>query len=108
MAMVRHIIDVVGRDVNGPDQPPGRRETMHFGTRICYIPGSSMTDHDTDTRELTWLLLGRGADPAPALIVTEQYEYPRFTQNVEDWMAQRGRGGPKQLKKDGARNCCVQ
>jgi hypothetical protein len=88
IAMVHYLLDVVKLDVNAPDQPAGRNAVMHNGTPICYIPGSDITD--TDTRELTWLLLDRGADPTPALVVAEQSLYPRFIKYVEEWKAQHG------------------
>jgi hypothetical protein len=88
IAMVHHLLDVVGIDVNAPDQPSGGQRPMHYGTPICYIPGSEMPD--TDTRELTWLLLNRGADPTPAFKVAELCDYLRFVQYVEDWNAQQG------------------
>lgn len=96
MAMVRHLLNTVGLDVNGPDGPPNLRKPWLKGTPICYIPGSAVCD--TDTRELTWLLLDRDADPTPAL-TTFNVSYCRdFEQNVEEWKAQRDRGGSK---------CCV-
>jgi hypothetical protein len=67
---------------------------MRKGTSICFNPGSDMPD--TDTRELTWLLLDRRADPTPALQVAEDFEYPRFAKFVEEWIAQRDWGGAKQ------------
>lgn len=78
MAMVRHLLDVVGLDVNAPDQPVRTKVLpMRVGTPICYIPSSAMPG--VDTRDLTWLLLDRGADPTPALEIAE-----RECQGLED------------------------
>jgi hypothetical protein len=103
VAMVFYLLDVVRLDVNANDQPPGRSELMQYGTPICYIPRSSTTD--TDTRELTLLLLDRGADPTPALKAAELNNYPRFAQYIEEWTARRGGGGSEQGYGG---NCCVQ
>jgi hypothetical protein len=69
MAMVLHLLDVVKLDVNAPDQPAGGMIPQRIGTPICYIPGSAPSMRDT--RELTWLLLDRGADPTPALEIAQ-------------------------------------
>lgn len=67
MAMVHYLLDVVGLGVNSPDQPVGSKILpMHNGTPICYI---SDVIRGRDNRELTWLLLDRGADPTDALRV---------------------------------------
>jgi len=96
MAMVRHLLDVVGLDVNAPDQPVGSKILpMRLGTPICYIPGSAMLERDT--RELTWLLLDRGADPTPALEIAKR-DYPKFAEDVKAWKAKQG----------GDCKCCVQ
>jgi Arc/MetJ family transcription regulator len=92
MDMVRHLIEVVKIDVNAPDRPKGASSAL--GTPICYIPASAMLD--TDTRELTWLLLDAGADPGQALELART-ECERFVKVVEAW--RRERGGWK---------CCVQ
>jgi hypothetical protein len=92
MEMVRHLIDVVGFDVNAPDQPAGCRygsSPGRNGTPICYIPGSGMLERDT--RELTWMLLDRGADPAPALKWAVVCDYPKFAEDVEAWKTARGK-----------------
>lgn len=96
MAMVLHLLDVVKIDVNALDQPPGRMLPMRMGTPICYIPGSAMLVRDT--RELTWLLLDRGADPTPGLKYAAMVDYPKFIEDVEAWKAE----------KRGVNNCCVQ
>ena len=98
MNMVRHLLDVVKLDVNAPDQPAsGPRLREHYGTPICYIPNSKMLERDT--RDLTWLLLDRGADPTPAINVAKSW-YSKFVENVEAWNAQ------KKEKDHG--KCCVQ
>ncbi|KFY81731.1 hypothetical protein V498_08699 [Pseudogymnoascus sp. VKM F-4517 (FW-2822)] len=96
MAMVHHLLDVVGLNVNAPDQPVGSTVLpMHLGTPICYIPGSAMLERDT--RELTWLLLDRGADPTPALEIAKR-DYPNFAEDVKAWKAKQGDDS----------KCCVQ
>jgi hypothetical protein len=95
MAMVLHLLDVVKLDVNAPDQPAGSTIRRRLGTPICYIPGSAMLMRDT--RELTWMLLDRGADPTPALKIAQD-DYPKFIEDVEAWKAQKGSGN----------KCCVQ
>ena len=97
MAMVRHLLDVVGLDVNALDQPAGGNLPNRNGTPICYIPGSRMLERDT--RELTWLLLDRGADPTPALEVAKLGGYTRFAEDVEAW---------KKAQQGDDRKCCVQ
>lgn len=97
MAMVRHLIDVVKLDVNAPDQPPCSQIPMRNGTPICYIPGSAMLQRDT--RELTWLLLDRGADPAPALELAKGEGYIKFAEDVQAWTKE---------KKSNDRKCCLQ
>ncbi|KAL6706971.1 hypothetical protein ACN47E_004921 [Coniothyrium glycines] len=95
--MVRHLIDKVKIDVNAPDQPAGSDVPGNYnGTPICYIPGSQMLERDT--RELTWLLLDRGADPTPAIEVAKACDYPKFIEDVEAWRAQENNG----------QRCCVQ
>ncbi|PVH99988.1 hypothetical protein DM02DRAFT_527931 [Periconia macrospinosa] len=97
MAMVRHLLDIVKIDVNAPDQPAGSNIPGDYnGTPICYVAGTPMLD--TDTRELTWLLLDRGADPTPALEIARQNQYPRFAEDVKAWQEQN-----KTTQK-----CCVQ
>lgn len=96
MQMVRYLVDKVGLDVNESDQPQeGRQLPGRHGTPICYIPG---TVGGMDTRELTWYLLDRGADPTPALKIAEQ-DYPQFIEDFEAWKVQR---------KAGESKCCVQ
>lgn len=95
MAMVRHLVDVVGIDVNAPDQPPGRELGGFWGTPICYIAKSYGLD--TDTRELAWFLLDRGADPTPALDIAKSTEHVKFIADVEAWRA----------KQPDRRKCCA-
>ncbi|KAF2683290.1 hypothetical protein K458DRAFT_478242 [Lentithecium fluviatile CBS 122367] len=95
MAMVRHILHVEGFDVNARDRPQGSSFGGRNGTPICYLTSSGMLERDT--RELTWLLLDRGADPTPALSYAKT-EYPKFVEDVEAWR--------KLPRVD--RRCCVQ
>ncbi|OBT63843.1 hypothetical protein VE03_06645 [Pseudogymnoascus sp. 23342-1-I1] len=89
MAMVRHLLDVFGLDVNAPDQPLGIEVLpRQRGTPTCYIPDSTMLVRDT--RELTWLLLDRGADPTPALEIARG-EYRIFAEDVEAWKGKQAR-----------------
>jgi hypothetical protein len=115
MAMVHYLLDVVGLDVNAPDQPVGSKTLpMHSGTPICYI-----YDERTgrDNRELTWLLLDRGADPTDAL----RFAKPDsdFAEDVKAWKAWKekqggdGReakegGDRRKAKQGGDSKCCVQ
>lgn len=124
MAMVHYLLDVVGLDVNAPDQPVGSKTLpMHNGTPICYI-----YDERTgrDNRELTWLLLDKGADPTDAL----RYAKPDsdFAEDVKAWKAWKEKQGGdgweekqgcdrREAKEDGDRRkakqgddskCCVQ
>ena len=97
MDMVYHLLDVLKLDVNAPDRAPGDTRGMSsaYGTPICYISGSFRPD--LETCELTWLLLDRGADPAPALKDAEGHA--PFLEDVKAWKSRHsGRG----------RNCCVQ
>ncbi|KAH7091200.1 hypothetical protein FB567DRAFT_268347 [Paraphoma chrysanthemicola] len=95
MAMVLHLLDVVKLDVNAPDQPVDAKVPNRLGTPICYIPGSGTSVEDT--RELTWLLLDRGADPTPALKIAQD-EYPQFIEDVKAWRARKG----------DSNKCCIQ
>ncbi|OBT81589.1 hypothetical protein VE02_09999 [Pseudogymnoascus sp. 03VT05] len=84
MAMVHYLLDVVGLDVNAPDQPVGTKLLpMHSGTPICYI--SDAMD-GRDHRGLTWLLLDRGADPTDALRFAKP-DYSNFAEDVKAWKA---------------------
>ncbi|KAJ4288955.1 hypothetical protein N0V90_011297 [Kalmusia sp. IMI 367209] len=87
MDMVRHLIDVVGLDVNAPDYPGGRKYQDRLGTPICYLAHEEGLHH---TKELTWLLLDRGADPTPGLEEAESSGHETFAKDVEAWKAQCG------------------
>ncbi|KAF2129708.1 hypothetical protein P153DRAFT_366220 [Dothidotthia symphoricarpi CBS 119687] len=102
--MVRYLLNVVGLDVNAPDRPPGCKKGMHsaWGTPICYIPGCGMPERDA--RELTWLLLDRGADPAPALQIAKEDGNAIFAEDVNAWKAQKGSEKEQKPKH----SCCLQ
>ena len=88
MDMVLHLLDVVGIDVNAPDQPPGSKTLpSRLGTPICYMPCSRV--ETVDTKTLTWLLLDRGADPTPAFEWAERY-HPEFMEDVKAWKKRQG------------------
>lgn len=115
MAMVHYLLDVVGLDVNAPDQPVGSKMLpMHCGTPICYISDAMVERHN---RELNWLLLDRGADPTDAL----RYAKPDsdFAEDVKAWKAWKEKqggdgweakqGGDRRKAKQGDNSkCCVQ
>lgn len=111
MQMVHHLLNVVRLDVNAPDQPPGQRYGMHnaWGTPICYIPGMGMPERDA--RELTWLLLDRGADPTPALKIANEDGNTTFVGDVDAWKAQNSREDQNNRNDQNGRDdrsCCVQ
>jgi hypothetical protein len=85
MDMVRHLIDVVGIDVNALDHPVGKKSQDRMGTPIVYVAYLDCFHH---TRELTWLLLDRGADPTPGLVEAKETGHPTFADDVEAWKAQ--------------------
>ncbi|KAF2485057.1 hypothetical protein BDY17DRAFT_95911 [Neohortaea acidophila] len=98
MAMVRHLVEDVGLDVNALDQPVTQKHvpTFHRGTPLCYVSDSEVIEglyrgHTViaDTRELTWYLLDQGADPTQALEVIKHSQHPTFAADVEMWRAQR-------------------
>jgi hypothetical protein len=93
--MVRHLIDNIELDVNALDQPPGPIVPMQRGTPIEYIPGSNILERDA--RDITWLLLERGADPTPAISFAKHC-YPKFIDDFEAWKRAR-KARPE---------CCVQ
>lgn len=96
MAMVLHLRDVVGIDVNAPDQPTESTALpTRLGTSICYIPSSKVATKDT--KDLTWLLLDRGADQTSAFEWAELY-HPEFMDYVKAWEKRQGN----------SRKCCVQ
>ena len=85
MNMERHLIDVVGIDVNALDHPVGKKRADRLGTPIVYVADLNDLDH---TRELTWLLLDRGADPTPGLVGAKDSGHVTFADDVEAWKAQ--------------------
>jgi len=97
---------VVRLNVNAPDQAPGCTKGMFsaWGTPLCYVPDAGMPQNDS--RELTWLLLDRGADPAPALEVGKDMHNWPFVENVKLWM-EKNPGEPAKRKGQG-RSCCMQ
>ena len=87
LAMVRHLIDNLKMDVNALVEPIG--VPNFFEAPIEYIPGSTV--RTGDTRDITWLLLDRGANPAPAYRMAKK-SYPKFIEDVEAW--KEAHGGP--------------
>ncbi|KAH6632899.1 hypothetical protein C7974DRAFT_391750 [Boeremia exigua] len=106
LELVRYLLDEVKLDVNAPDQEPGSTKGMSsaWGTPIAYVPGIGRPD--LDSRELTWLLLDRGADPAPALEVAREMEQKSFLADVAAWTQQNPDGPKKAQSRD--RSCSVQ
>jgi hypothetical protein len=102
MEMVRYLIDVVGLDVNALDRPAGRRWGGCLGTPICYVAGIAAVKHSV--RDIIWLLLDKGADPAPALKQAESPDYEVFAADVEAWKA----AGRSALQQGGISKCIVQ
>jgi hypothetical protein len=100
--MVRYLIDVVGLDVNALDRPAGRRLGGYWGTPICYVAEIAAVKHSI--RDITWLLLDRGADPAPALKQAVSPDYEVFAADVEAWKVE-GRSASQQ---GGSSKCIVQ
>ena len=84
MDMVRHLIDVVGVDVNALDHPVGKKRANRMGTPMNYVADMDGLNH---TRELTWLLLDRGADPIPGLEDAKQVGHTVFIEDVNAWKA---------------------
>jgi len=109
MAMVRHLVDTVGLDVNKLDFPRDTKWLQgEMGTPLEYIVGVGRPD--TDARELTWFLLDRGADPDAALAEARKFDHPTFIEWVEGWEAQGGREELEQFKekKRSQHRCSVQ
>ncbi|KAF2855393.1 hypothetical protein T440DRAFT_504062 [Plenodomus tracheiphilus IPT5] len=101
MDMVRHLIDTVGLDVNGLDHPAGRTPGGCMGPPICYV--ATLSGLRGSTRELTWLLLDRGADPAPGLEEAGYTDHETFAGDVEAWKAR------NPIKsRSGASKCTIQ
>jgi hypothetical protein len=103
LELVRYLLDHVKVDVNAPDQEPGSTRGMSsaWGTPLSYVPGIGRPD--LDSRELTWLLLDRGADPVPALEVAREMDQTSFQADVAAWTQL----NPKKAQS-GDRSCCVQ
>ncbi|KAK7188275.1 hypothetical protein DPSP01_009070 [Paraphaeosphaeria sporulosa] len=94
MAMVRHLIDVVGVEVNALDHPVGKKTADRQGTPIVYVAELSGLKN---LRELTWLLLDRGADPAPGLEEARESDHVAFVEDVDAWKAQHRNAGKSWL-----------
>jgi hypothetical protein len=96
MAIVYHLVEDLGLDVNGPDQPPSQRPLpMRQGPPLCYVADSEAIFYSEgsedkavlDARELTWYLLDHGADPRPALEEVKWSKHPTFVADAEAWRA---------------------
>ncbi|KAF2657445.1 hypothetical protein K491DRAFT_594946 [Lophiostoma macrostomum CBS 122681] len=86
MAMVRHLIDVIGVDVNALDRPDGRRTQNYVaGNALCYVAQCYGFPDGLNSEELVWFLLDRGADPAAALVEAKGVDNPEFLQDVQAW-----------------------
>ncbi len=89
MAMVRYLVDKVCLDVNGSDQIfPGDLRGCR-GQPLCYI--AHLSGLDRDTRELTWFLLDRGADPEPGLEEARHYNNAEFVEDIVAWDAKQNK-----------------
>ena len=109
MAMVRHLVDTVGIDVNKLDVPRGSKVQGQWGTPLEYIV--CMGREDIDAHELVWYMLDRGADPEMALIEAKtNSKQTAFIEWVDAWEAQGGRERLEQYKerKRQERWCSVQ
>lgn len=92
--MVRHLVDIVGLDINAEELWPGK----FCSTPLCYV--ASRND-GKDARELIWFLLDRGADPNRARPLVGDIRFPsaleyaqsscnmRFLEAVKEWQARR-------------------
>ncbi|KAH8121971.1 hypothetical protein FP744_10009197 [Trichoderma asperellum] len=87
--MVRHLVDVVGLDVNSQEVWPGKCR----GTPLYYI---ARRNNHKDAREVIWFLLDRGADPdlgstmgnlqiESAIKDAEMHSNTRFLEAVQEW-----------------------
>ncbi|PTB42622.1 uncharacterized protein TrAFT101_008288 [Trichoderma asperellum] len=87
--MVRHLVDVVGLDVNSQEAWPGKCR----GTPLYYI---ARRNNRKDAREVIWFLLDRGADPdlgstmgdlqiESAIKDAEKHSNTRFLEAVQEW-----------------------
>jgi hypothetical protein len=93
MDMVRHLVDIVGLNVNADGLWPGK----FCSTPLSYV--ASRND-SKDARELIWFLLDRGADPdragplvgdirpPSALEHAQSSRNTRFLEAVREWQAQ--------------------
>jgi hypothetical protein len=109
MAMVRHLVDTVGLDVNKLDFPRDTKWLQgEWGTPLEYIVRIGRPDKGAC--ELTWFLLDRGADPRLALTEAKDSKNSTFMEWVEAWEAQGGREKLEQFKKQkrDERRCSVQ
>ncbi|KAI9652758.1 MAG: hypothetical protein M1829_001478 [Trizodia sp. TS-e1964] len=94
MAMVIHIVDVLGVCPNALDQPAGAALGNHFGYPLLYLLRSSP---NTDYTEVLQFLLQRGADPGirlhppgwNAIDCAKQDKHQRFLDIVESWKLQK-------------------
>lgn len=113
MALVRYLIDVVALDVNAEDWMPG---AMSFsghggsGTPICYVISHRNPERVKNARDLTWLLLDRGADPTLALEDAVSIGMTVFIKHVDEWKEQMDSGRARKGWKNvwTALECCVQ
>jgi hypothetical protein len=91
MDMVRHLVDIVGLDVNAEELCPGK----FCRTPLCYV---ACRNDGKDARELIWFLLDRGADPnsvgplvgnirAPSAQHAQSSRNTRFQEAVKEWQA---------------------
>ena len=108
--MIRHLLDVLRLDVNFPDVAPGdmRGRSSAYGTPLCYVVGIGRPD--CDARELTWLLLDRGADPRPAIILAEEYDHATFIEYIDRSNIGKGYTDYERYnrREKSKRLCCVQ
>jgi hypothetical protein len=82
MAMVRHLVDVLGFDVNSEEGWPGKCRA----TPLFYVANYKNLK---DVRELVWFLLDRGADPNRAstmnegkILIPSAFEQAQTTHNT--------------------------
>jgi hypothetical protein len=111
--LVRYLIDVVGLDVNAPDWKPGNMPFSGHGgggTPICYVIDSFNPEWLKHARDLTWLLLDRGADPTPALLDANKHGMILFVEYVDAWREKRHleRAEEGWSKAWSQRGCCAQ
>jgi hypothetical protein len=91
MDMVRHLVDIVGLDVNAVEPWPGK----FCSTPLCYVAPRN----NKDAKELIWFLLDRGADPnragpllgdirvPSALEHAQSCRNTRFLEAVREWQS---------------------